>query len=116
MPKNNKGGSIRIPNLTSAQVRPGVSQQTGAGGGVPAPEPLILHLDQLRTDIVRELSIGDPVVLMIDRLPILASTLLGEQIGQVRLDDVAEVRSRCIRRAAVLLAQTDPLRCCVEAG
>ena len=94
MPKNSKGGSIRIPNLTPAQVRPGVSQQTGIGGGVPAPEPLILHLDQLRIDVVLNLSEGDPVILQIDDLPIVATTLLGQVIGQVRLDDVEEVRAR----------------------
>lgn len=116
MPKNSKGGSIRIPNLTPAQVRPGVSQQTGIGGGVPAPEPLILHLDRLRIDVVRDLSEGDPVILQIDDLPIVATTLLGQVIGQVRLDDVEEVRNRRIRRATVIFAETDPLRCTLEAG
>ena len=115
MPKNNTSGTIRIPKIPApATKRPGASQQSGSGGGVLPPTPVILHLVRLDSKIVSELGVGDSVILAIDGLPIVVTTLLGNAIGQVRLDDAEEVRARRIRTAIVVLAQTDPLRCTVE--
>ena len=118
MPKNSSSQpypSIRpLTPITPKSPKPdGIGGLGGAPGGVLL-EPLLLVLSHLDPAIVATLHVGDHVILQIDSLPIMVTTLLGLPIGQVGIDDVTTVRSRHARRGVVVAASTNPLGCIVE--
>ena len=113
MPKNSKTSknpkypTIRTPKLPTP----------GGGGGVVdvVPlEPLLLILSHLDASVVASLKSGDQVLIRSESVPIVVTTLMGDAIGQVRLDDVEAVRRRRARRGTVVVAETNPLQCAVE--
>lgn len=118
MPKNGKPTYPPIRPVPPITPRPPKGGDEGFDGGSwtdsISVEPLRLHLTHLDPLVIATLHAGDPVILQIDSLPIVVTTLLGLPIGQVGIDDVATVRSRRARRGVVVAAQTNPLGCVVE--
>ncbi|MHB8637592.1 MAG: hypothetical protein ACYC96_14075 [Fimbriimonadaceae bacterium] len=114
MPKNPK--TPNYPPIRPVPPQDPRDANPGGGGGVDVTphESLLLILSHVDAAVVKSLSIGEQVVLHIDSLPIVVSTVLGLPIGQVRLDGVDAVRGRRARRGSVAVAQLDPLSCAVE--
>ncbi len=113
MPKNPK----KPNNPNYPPIRTPKPPKPGRGGGVVdvvAVEPLLLVLSHLNASAVAGLKVGDQGLVRSETVPIVVTTLLGDPIGQVQLDDVEAVRRRRSRRATVVVAETSPLQCVVE--
>ncbi|MBX3440680.1 MAG: hypothetical protein KF861_24530 [Planctomycetaceae bacterium] len=106
-PKNPEYPPIRTPKLPTP---------SGGGGVVDVVplEPLLLILSHLDAGIVAGLKQGDQILVRSEAVPIVVTTLMGDVIGQVRLDDFEAVRRRRVRRGTVVVAETIPLQCAVE--
>ena len=118
MPKNGKRNYPPIRPVPPATPRPPEPNGDGFGGvawvDIVPTEPLLLKLAHLNAVIMPTLQKGDQVILQIDSLPIVVTTVLGVPIGQVGIDDVEAVRGRQARKGFIFSVQSNPLSCIVE--